>query len=105
MLQLHEQYPAYGFAQHKGYGTEMHLAALREHGVTPHHRRSFAPVRERVEQLSLFPVESDSSRPLPPPPFPNHDHDTITPDYAPQQVNQDMKHLQGSNSITPSLGL
>ncbi len=54
MLQLHEQYPAYGFAQHKGYGTEMHLAALREHGITPHHRRSFAPVRERVEQLSLF---------------------------------------------------
>ena len=54
MVQLHEQYPAYGFAQHKGYGTEMHLAALREHGVTPHHRRSFAPVRERAEQLSLF---------------------------------------------------
>lgn len=54
MVQLHEQYPAYGFAQHKGYGTEMHLAALREHGVTPHHRRSFAPIRERAEQLSLF---------------------------------------------------
>ncbi len=54
MLQLHEQYPCYGFAQHKGYGTAMHLAALQEYGVTPHHRRSFAPVRERVEQLSLF---------------------------------------------------
>lgn len=54
MIQLHEQYPAYGFAQHKGYGTEMHLAALHEHGVTPHHRKSFAPVRERAEQLSLF---------------------------------------------------
>jgi len=54
MIQLHEQYPVYGFAQHKGYGTEMHLAALHEHGVTPHHRRSFAPVRERAEQLSLF---------------------------------------------------
>jgi ribonuclease HII len=46
MIQLHEHYPAYGFAQHKGYGTENHLAALREHGATPHHRRSFAPVRE-----------------------------------------------------------
>jgi ribonuclease HII len=46
MIQLHEQYPAYGFAQHKGYGTEAHLAALREHGVTPIHRKSFAPVRE-----------------------------------------------------------
>jgi len=54
MLQLHEQYPAYGFAQHKGYGTAMHLAALQEHGVTLHHRKSFAPVREQVEQLSLF---------------------------------------------------
>jgi ribonuclease HII len=46
MIQLHEHYSAYGFAQHKGYGTENHLAALREHGATPHHRRSFAPVRE-----------------------------------------------------------
>jgi ribonuclease HII len=46
MIQLHECYPAYGFAQHKGYGTEYHLAALREHGATPCHRRSFAPVRE-----------------------------------------------------------
>ena len=42
-----------------GYGTEMHLAALREHGVTPHHRRSFAPVRERVEQLSMFTNDVD----------------------------------------------
>ena len=54
MLQLHQQYPAYGFAQHKGYGTEMHLAALHEHGVTPHHRKTFAPVRQRAEQLSMF---------------------------------------------------
>src|SRR5260370_31993771 len=46
MVQLHEQYPAYGFAQHKGYGTEAHLVALHRHGASPHHRRSFAPVRE-----------------------------------------------------------
>ena len=46
MVQLHELFPAYGFAQHKGYGTEDHLIALRAHGATPHHRRSFAPVRE-----------------------------------------------------------
>jgi ribonuclease HII len=51
MIQLHERYPVYGFAQNKGYGTEYHLAALREHGATPHHRRSFAPVREL---FSLF---------------------------------------------------
>ena len=46
MLELHELYPAYGFAQHKGYGTEAHLAALHEHGACPIHRRSFAPVRD-----------------------------------------------------------
>ena len=40
----HLQYPQYGFARHKGYGTAAHLAALREHGVCPQHRRSFAPV-------------------------------------------------------------
>jgi ribonuclease HII len=57
MLHLHEQYPAYGFDQHKGYGTELHLAALRRHGATPHHRRSFAPVREL---FGLF-AELDSS--------------------------------------------
>lgn len=42
---LHDAYPAYGFASHKGYGTAEHLAALREHGASPVHRRSFAPVR------------------------------------------------------------
>jgi ribonuclease HII len=46
MIQLHQEYPVYGFDQHKGYGTEAHLAALHRHGVTPHHRRSFSPIRE-----------------------------------------------------------
>ena len=46
MIQLHEEYPHYGFARHKGYGTAQHLEALRTHGITPHHRRSFSPVRE-----------------------------------------------------------
>lgn len=39
-------YPLYGLGQHKGYATPEHLAALRAHGPTPHHRFSFAPVRE-----------------------------------------------------------
>ena len=43
--QLHEQHPVYGFDGHKGYPTPAHLAALREHGACPEHRRSFAPVR------------------------------------------------------------
>ena len=38
------KFPQYGFAGHKGYGTAAHLAALREHGACPQHRRSFAPV-------------------------------------------------------------
>jgi ribonuclease HII len=42
---LHEQHPAYGFAEHKGYPTPEHLAALRIHGACAAHRRSFAPVR------------------------------------------------------------
>ncbi|MDZ4202761.1 MAG: ribonuclease HII [Gallionella sp.] len=49
MLQLHEQYPHYGFDGHKGYPTAAHLAALREHGVSNVHRRSFKPVRELLQ--------------------------------------------------------
>lgn len=44
--QLHAQYPQYGFAEHKGYGTARHLAALRTLGACPEHRRSFAPVAQ-----------------------------------------------------------
>ena len=43
---LHLQHPQYGFNDHKGYATPEHLAALKAHGACPHHRRSFAPVRE-----------------------------------------------------------
>jgi ribonuclease HII len=46
MVEWHDIYPHYGLAQHKGYATPEHLAALRTHGPTPHHRFSFAPVRE-----------------------------------------------------------
>ena len=48
--QIHEQWPQYGFAAHKGYGTAAHLAALRAHGACEHHRRSFAPVAEVLGQ-------------------------------------------------------
>ncbi|WP_372527886.1 ribonuclease HII [Piscinibacter sp.] len=47
-LQLHETHPQYGFDAHKGYPTPAHLAALREHGACPWHRRSFAPVRDAL---------------------------------------------------------
>jgi ribonuclease HII len=47
-LDLHAEHPEYGFDGHKGYCTPEHLAALQTHGVCRHHRRSFAPVRERL---------------------------------------------------------
>ena len=46
MLQLHGCYPQYGFDAHKGYPTAAHLAALREHGVSAVHRKTFKPVRQ-----------------------------------------------------------
>jgi ribonuclease HII len=45
MVELHRQWPQYGFDEHKGYSTPAHLAALTRHGPCPQHRRSFAPVR------------------------------------------------------------
>lgn len=44
--ELDRQYPQYGFAAHKGYGTAVHLAALRAHGACPEHRKTFAPVTQ-----------------------------------------------------------
>lgn len=44
MVALGQQYSAYGFERHKGYGTAHHMAALKTHGATVHHRQSFAPV-------------------------------------------------------------
>lgn len=41
MLEMDEKYPQYGFAKHKGYGTKLHMEAIREYGLTPLHRRSF----------------------------------------------------------------
>ena len=48
MLDLHATYPMYGFDRHMGYPTAVHLKALREHGVSPVHRRSFRPVAQLV---------------------------------------------------------
>ena len=45
-LEYHQQFPQYGFDQHKGYGTADHLAALRLHGPCPQHRRTFRPVTD-----------------------------------------------------------
>ena len=50
MRELHAQFPEYGFDRHKGYASVSHLRALRAHGPCPHHRRSYAPVRESMQQ-------------------------------------------------------
>jgi len=48
LLELDRKYPEYGFAQHKGYPTALHIQALDRHGPSPEHRQSFAPVRARM---------------------------------------------------------
>lgn len=54
MVELDKQYPGYGFADHKGYPTKVHMDALDKLGVTPIHRTSYAPVRAKIEQMKLF---------------------------------------------------
>jgi ribonuclease HII len=55
MRELDRLYPGYGFAEHKGYGTPKHLAAIQGLGPCPIHRRSFAPFRPVATELELFP--------------------------------------------------
>ncbi len=52
MVEYHARWPVYGFAEHKGYGTPQHLAAIVSHGACPIHRRSFAPLK--AQELELF---------------------------------------------------
>jgi ribonuclease HII len=54
MRELDKIYPGYGFAEHKGYATPQHYAAINEHGPCAIHRRSFAPFRPVEETLELF---------------------------------------------------
>lgn len=60
MLELDEQYPSYGFASNKGYGTAFHLAALATHGPCACHRRGFEPVRR---SLAIQGAPGSTSRP------------------------------------------
>ena len=53
MIEMDRVYPGYGFAEHKGYGTRRHKAALAALGACPIHRRSFAPCRG-PSQVELF---------------------------------------------------
>ncbi len=53
MQKLDKQHPEYGFARHSGYGTAAHLTAIREHGITIQHRRTFGPVAQQTLPLEF----------------------------------------------------
>jgi len=57
MLELDQVYPNYGFAEHKGYATPQHVAAIKALGPCPLHRRSFWPFRPMETELELFPLQ------------------------------------------------
>lgn len=52
MRRLHEAHPYYGWAGNAGYGTPEHIRAIAERGITPHHRRSFAPIRKVIDEAA-----------------------------------------------------
>ena len=54
MIAFDQQYPGYGFAQHKGYPTALHRDAIKKLGICPIHRSSYAPVKEAMKQESLL---------------------------------------------------
>lgn len=61
MIEFDRQWPQYGFAEHKGYGTERHLAALLAHGPCPLHRKSFAPIKPDAPPIAeLFDTVADA---------------------------------------------
>ncbi|WP_141589557.1 ribonuclease HII [Myxococcus sp. AB056] len=68
MAELDDQYPGYGLAAHKGYPTPQHLQVLREKGVLPIHRRSFAPVREALGLPTSAPPSALQAELFPEPP-------------------------------------
>ncbi len=53
MIKLHEEFPHYGWNKNMGYGTKSHIEALKQHGITIHHRKSFAPVAMIESQMEL----------------------------------------------------
>ncbi len=61
LVELDRRYPEYGFARHKGYGTPEHIAALRKYGPLPEHRKTFAPVRQILEERRAKEGELDLS--------------------------------------------
>ena len=61
MPSLQIEHPAYGWDRNAGYGTPEHLAAIRTHGPSPHHRRTFAGVREHLAPEAAAPFVTDKA--------------------------------------------
>lgn len=53
MVRLHGDHPGYNWIRNKGYGTAEHMAGLKQHGITVHHRRSFAPIRNLLTDHNI----------------------------------------------------
>jgi ribonuclease HII len=53
MQRLAKRYPGYGWERNAGYGTQHHLSAIKTLGITPHHRRTYAPVQRAIQQVAL----------------------------------------------------
>jgi ribonuclease HII len=79
MCELHEQYPAYDFATHKGYITEHHAEALAEHGPSPVHRMRFVNVRRAAGITDAVPLSLEPQLEL-------WEPETITDDIDMQEV-------------------
>ncbi|MGA1826437.1 MAG: ribonuclease HII [bacterium] len=63
MLKMHEKFPAYNFAKHKGYGTSEHLYALKRYGPCAIHRKSFKGVKELCQKQELIPADGERGKP------------------------------------------
>ncbi len=68
MREFDVQFPGYGFSEHKGYGTPKHIAAIKERGPCPIHRRSFWPLRPVETELELFATPEGEPSPTAPSP-------------------------------------
>lgn len=53
MQRLAKRFPQYGWERNAGYGTKQHLEAIDQFGITPHHRRTYAPIQKAIKQLAL----------------------------------------------------
>lgn len=95
MAQIAQQYPAYGFEKHVGYGTALHHKALLEHGICPEHRQSFRPIHEILAQN---PPKSPES-PLGGPAKPAKSHPLSSSAKGQTAENAVASYLQAQNHV------